>query len=318
VSILEGIRNRVGEKGRVLYAEGCRITESSPDWNADKVVPADPALDEKRMAEAVQTLSQADVGIVVVGENEQTSREAWADNHLGDRDDLNLYGRQDELVRRLIATGKPVIVVLIHGRPNSVVYIAEHANAVLDGWYLGQEGGTAVAEVLFGDANPAGRLPITIPRSVGQLPDYYYAKPSARRGYLFNSNAPLFPFGFGLSYSTFRYDRLRVTPTTIPTSGTATVEVDITNTSDRVGDEVAQLYIRDEVSSVTRPIKELRGFERISLKPGETKTVRFQLGPKELEFYDRQMKRVVEPGKFKIMVGPNSVNMIETLLNVTE
>jgi beta-glucosidase len=270
------------------------------------------------MAEAVQTLSQADVGIVVVGENEQTSREAWADNHLGDRDDLNLYGRQDELVRRLIATGKPVIVVLIHGRPNSVVYIAEHANAVLDGWYLGQEGGTAVAEVLFGDANPAGRLPITIPRSVGQLPDYYYAKPSARRGYLFNSNAPLFPFGFGLSYSTFRYDRLRVTPATIPTSGTATVEVDITNTSDRVGDEVAQLYIRDEVSSVTRPIKELRGFERISLKPGETKTVRFQLGPKELEFYDRQMKRVVEPGKFKIMVGPNSVNMIETLLNVTE
>jgi beta-glucosidase len=318
VSILEGIRNRVGEKGKVLYAEGCRITESLPDWNADRVVPADPALDEKRMAEAVKTLSQADVGIVVVGENEQTSREAWADNHLGDRDDLNLYGRQDELVRRLIATGKPVIVVLIHGRPNSVVYIAEHAKAILDGWYLGQEGGSAVAEVLFGDVNPAGRLPITIPRSVGQLPDYYYAKSSARRPYLFNSNAPLFPFGFGLSYSTFHYDRLRVSPVTIPANGTATVEVDITNTSDRAGGEVAQMYIRDEVSSVTRPIKELRGFERINLKPGETRTVRFQLGPKELEFFDRQMKRVVEPGKFRIMVGPNSVNLIETLLIVAQ
>ena len=316
VSILEGIRNRVGEKGKVVYAEGCRITESLPDWNADKVVPADPALDEKRMAEALQTLSQADVGIVVVGENEQTSREAWADNHLGDRDDLNLYGRQDELVRRLIATGKPVIVVLIHGRPNSIVYVAEHANAILDGWYLGQEGGTAVAEVLFGDVNPAGRLPITVPRSVGQLPDYYYAKPSAHRPYLFSSNGPLFPFGFGLSYSTFRYDRLRVTPATIPASGTATVEVDVTNTSDRAGDEVTQLYIRDEVSSVTRPIKELRGFERFNLKPGETRTVRFTVGPKELQFYNREMKRVVEPGKFKIMVGPNSQNLTEAELEV--
>jgi beta-glucosidase len=135
---------------------------------------------------------------------------------------------------------------------------------------------------------------------------------------LFNSNAPLFPFGFGLSYSTFHYDRLRVSPVTIPANGTATVEVDITNTSDRAGGEVAQMYIRDEVSSVTRPIKELRGFERINLKPGETRTVRFQLGPKELEFFDRQMKRVVEPGKFRIMVGPNSVNLIETLLIVAQ
>jgi beta-glucosidase len=317
VSILQGIKDRVGAKVKVLYAEGCRITESLPDWNADKVVPADPMLDEKRMAEAVDTLKQADLGVVVVGENEQTSREAWADNHLGDRDDLNLYGRQDELVKRLIATGKPVIVVLQHGRPNSIVYVAEHANAILDGWYLGQEGGTAVAQALFGDFSPAGRLPITVPRNVGQLPAYYYAKPSAKRGYLFSSNAPLFPFGYGLSYSSFSYDHLRVTPASIPANGNASIEVDITNTGDRDADEVAQLYIRDELSSVTRPTKELRGFERVALKRGETKTVRFHVGPSELQFYDRQMKRTVEPGTFKIMVGPDSVQLKEAVLTVT-
>ena len=309
VSILQGIKDKVGSKGEVLYAEGCRITESKPDWNADKVVPADPELDKKRIAEAVAVMQKADIGIVVVGENEQTVREAWAETHLGDRDDLNLLGRQDELVKQLLATGRPVVVVLIHGRPNSINFIAENAPAILDGWYLGQEGGTALADVLFGDYNPAGRLPITVPRSVGQLPDYYYMKPTAKRGYLFADKSPLFPFGFGLSYTTFSYSNLRVTPSTIPASGTATVQVDVTNTGKRAGDEVVQLYIRDEVSSVTRPVKELRGFERVPLKPGETRTVLFKLGTQALQFYNRDMKRVVEPGKFMVMVGPNSVDL---------
>ncbi len=158
VSILQGIKDKVGSRGEVLYAEGCRITESKPDWNADKVVAADAEKDKARIAEAVATLKKADVGIVVVGENEQTVREAWAENHLGDRDDLNLLGRQDELVKQLLATGKPVVVVLIHGRPNSVNFIAENAGAILDGWYLGQEGGTALADVLFRRLQPGGTV----------------------------------------------------------------------------------------------------------------------------------------------------------------
>ena len=317
VSILQGIKDKVGNKGEVLYAEGCRITESDPDWNADQVIPADPEKDKARIAEAVATLQKADIGIVVVGENEQTVREAWAANHLGDRDSLDLLGRQDELVKQLLATGKPVIVVLIHGRPNSVNYIAQNVLAVLDGWYLGQEGGTALADVLFGDYNPAGRLPITVPRSVGQLPDYYYSKPTAKRGYILGDTSPLFPFGFGLSYTTFKYTNVRVSPSSMATNAIATVSVDVTNTGKRAGDEVVQMYIRDEVSSVTRPTKELRGFERTTLKPGETKTVTFKLGPQELQFYNRQMKRVVEPGKFTVMIGPNSVDLQKATLEVT-
>jgi beta-glucosidase-like glycosyl hydrolase len=317
VSVLQGIRQRVGNTVQVLYAEGCRITESEPDWYADSVTPADPELDRERIAKAVKVAAQSDVVIAVVGENEQTSREAWSPTHLGDRDSLDLLGRQDELIRQVIATGKPVVVVLLHGRPNSINYIAENANAILDGWYLGQEGGTAIAEVIFGDYNPAGRLPISVPRSVGQLPHFYNIKPSARRGYLFGNKEALFPFGYGLSYTTFKYSTPRLSADTISTSGSAKVSVDVTNTGMRVGDEVVQLYIRDEISSVTRPIKELRGFQRISLKPGEMKTVELVVGRAELQFYNREMKRVVEPGKFIVMVGPNSNDLLTTTLTVT-
>src|SRR5262249_2104298 len=316
ISIREGIQNKVAGKAEGLYAEGCRITESRGVGEEDRGVPADPQLDQTRMSEAVAKLSTADVGVVVVGENEQTSREGWSSTHLGDRDHLDLIGRQDELVSRLLATGKPVVVILLHGRPNSINFIKEHVRAILEGWYWGQEGGAAVAEVLFGDYNPAGRLPITVPRSVGQLPDYYYQKPSARRPYLFTDNSPLFPFGYGLSYTKFHYSNLRVEPNSIVTNGSAKVSVDVTNRASRRGDEVVQLYVRDEISSVTRPIKELRGFERVSIKPGETRTVTFHIGPGDLGFYDRTMKRVVEPGSFKIMVGPNSVDLTSVLLEV--
>jgi beta-glucosidase len=227
-------------------------------------------------------------------------------------------GNQDDLVKAIVATGQPVVVFLLHGRPNSINTIAENVPAILDGWYLGQETGTAVADVLFGDSNPGGKLPITVPRSTGQLPDYYYQKPSAKREYLGSTTKPLYPFGWGLSYSTFRYANLRLSPETIGPQGKTTVSVDVTNTGKTRGDEVVQLYIRDEVSSVTRPVKELRGFQRITLSPGETKTVELSLGPGELSFLDREMHRVVEPGVFRIMVGGNSEELIETKLSVVE
>jgi beta-glucosidase len=318
ISILEGIKNRAGSAAGVLYAEGTKITETLPDWDADKVILGDPDRNAKRIAEAVKTAQKSDVIILVLGDNEQTSREAWAPEHKGDRDDLTLLGNQDDLAKAMLATHKPVVAVLLHGRPNAVTYLAENVPAILDGWYLGQEGGTAAAEVLFGDYNPGGKLPITVPRSVGQLPDYYYQKPSAKREYLFSTTQPLYPFGWGLSYSTFKYGDLRATPDSIGPEGTTRVSVNVTNISKVRGQEVVQLYIRDEISSVTRPIKELRGFRRITLDPGQTKTVEFTLGFDDLSFLDRDMHRVVEPGTFKIMVGGNSVDLIATTLTVAE
>lgn len=316
VSILQAIKDKVGTSAEVLYSEGCKITETLPDWDADKVVLGDPKLNAKRIQDAVDVARKSDIVILALGENEQTSREAWAADHLGDRDSLDLLGNQDDLVKAILPIGKPVIVFLQHGRPNSINYIAENVPAILDGWYLGQEGGTAIADVIFGDYNPGGKLPITVPRSVGQLPDYYYQKPSAKRGFLGASIKPLFPFGWGLSYTSFKYVNLRLAPNAIGPEGSTVVSVDVTNTGKIAGSEVAQLYIRDEVSSVTRPVKELRGFRRITLDPGKTETVSFTLGPDELSFLNREMHRVVEPGIFDIMVGGNSVELIETKLSV--
>ena len=316
VSVLQAIKDKLGSANEVLYAEGCKITESQPDWDADKVVLGDPALNAKRIADAARVAKKADVVILVLGENEQTSREAWAGSHLGDRLSLDLLGNQDELAKQIVATGKPTVVLLLHGRPNSINYLAENVPAILDGWYLGQEGGQAAADILFGDYNPGGKLPITVPRSVGQLPDYYYQKPSAKRGFVDGSVLPLFPFGWGLSYTTFKYSNLRLAQDTIGPEGQTKVSVDVTNTGAVRGDEVAQVYIHQTVSSVTRAVKELRGFQRISLNPGETKTVEFTLGPNELSYLDRDMKRVVEPGAFEVMAGGNSVDLITATLNV--
>jgi beta-glucosidase len=316
VSILQGIKDKVGSGVEVIYSEGCKITETLPDWDADQVVLGDPALNAKRIEEAVKAAKRADLIVLALGGNEQTSREAWAPTHPGDRDSLDLLGNQDDLAKAMVAMGKPVVVFLLHGRPNSINYIAEKVPAILEGWYLGQEGGTAAADVIFGDYNPGGKLPITVPRSVGQLPDYYYQKPSAKREYLGSATQPLYSFGWGLSYSAFKYDHLRVTPDSIGPEGRVQVTVDVTNTSSVRGDEVAQLYIRDEVSSITRPIKELRGFRRITLDPGQTQAVQFSLGFDELSFLNRDMYLVVEPGTFKIMVGGNSMDTIEATLTV--
>ncbi len=317
VNILEGIKAKLGANAKILYAEGCKITESS-EWSADPVKLADPKENEKLIKEAVAVAKKADKIVLVIGDTEQTSREGWAPNHLGDRDSLDLPGQQDELASALFALHKPVIVILNNGRPPSIVNIAEKANAIIEAWYLGQATGTAMADILFGDYNPGGKLPITFARSVGQLPVYYDYKPSAHRGYLFDSNAPLFPFGFGLSYTTFEISAPRLSAATIKPDGVVEVSADVKNTGSRTGDEVVPLYIHDKVSSVTRPIKELKGFKRVTLAPGELQTVTFKLGPEALRFWNKDMKRIVEPGDFDIMVGPNSVALKTATLTVVE
>jgi len=321
ISILEGIRNRVGSSGTVLYAEGCKITTGRQGWHAwydDKVETPDPKTQLASIQAAAQVAHKADVAIVVVGENESTNREAWSENHLGDRDSLDLAGFQDQLIKAVVETGTPTVVLLINGRPLSINYAAEHVPAILEGWYLGQEGGTAAANVLFGDVNPGGKLPITFPRSVGQLPDYYDHKPSRNRSYVLADSRPLFPFGHGLSYTTFRFENLRVEPTTIGQARTATVRVDVTNTGTREGDEVAEMYIHQRVSSVTRPVMELRGFRRVHLKPGEKTTVEFPLTPAALSMLDVNMNKVVEPGVFDIMVGPSSAQTTSVQLTAEQ
>jgi len=256
------------------------------------------------------------VAIVVVGENESTNREAWSEQHLGDRDSLDLLGSQEALIQAIVETGKPVVVLLINGRPLSINYVKEHVPAILEGWYLGEQGGTAAANVLFGDVNPGGKLPISFPRSVGQLPDFYDHKPSRNRSYLFDGREPIFPFGYGLSYTQFRFENVRVEPKTIRTGASAKVSVDITNTGSRSGDEVAQLYIHQRVASITRPVMQLRGFKRISLEPGQKVTVDFALTPDDLSLIDVNMNRVVEPGMFDLMVGPSSVETSSVALEV--
>jgi len=319
VSILEGIRSRVGSGVNVLYSEGCKITTGRQGWRAwydDKVETPDAKTQLASIQAAAQVARKADVAIVVVGENESTNREAWSENHLGDRDSLDLAGFQEQLIKAIVETGTPTVVLLINGRPLSVNYAAEHVPAILEGWYLGQEGGTAAANVLFGDVNPGGKLPITFPRSVGQLPDFYNHKPSRNRSYVLADSRPLFAFGFGLSYTSFRFENLHVEPTTIGQNGTATVHVDVTNTGNRDGDEVPQLYVHQRVSSVTRPVMELKGFRRVSLKAGEKTTVEFRLTPDELSMLDVNMNRVVEPGVFDIMVGPSSAQTTSVQLQV--
>jgi beta-glucosidase len=318
VDILDGIKQKAGTSLRVLYAEGVRITEEPPNWSADKVVFGDPAKNRQRITEAVAVARQADVAVVVIGTNESTSREAWADNHLGDVADLELSSQQNDLVDAVRGTGKPVVVVLINGRPLALSHVADTVPAILEGFYLGQEGGTAVADVLFGDANPGGKLPISFPRATGQLPVYYDRKPTSFRSYLDLTREPLFTFGYGLSYTTFTVDNLKVAPERIGPAGEATVTVDVTNTGKRAGDEVVQLYVRDRVASVTRPVQELRGFERVTLAAGERKTVTFKVGPAALRFTDEHMNRVVEPGLFDLMVGTSAKTAARVPLEVVE
>ena len=316
VSLLEGMQAKVGNRANIIFAQGVKITEDD-DWYGDEVKLSDPEENRKLIAEAVERAKSADQIILTLGDTEQTSREAWADNHLGDRDSLDLVGEQQELFDALKALGKPITVVLVNGRPPAITKIAKEANAIIESWYLGEQGGNALANILMGDANPGGKLPVTFARNVGQLPFVYNHKPTARRGYLFADATPLYPFGFGLSYSTFEMGTPELSSSSIPKDGKVTVTVSVKNTSNRAGDEVVQVYVRDKVSSVTRSVKDLKAFKRITLAPGESRNVSFTLDREAFQMWNDKMERVVEPGEFDIMAGPNSVDVKTVMLTVT-
>jgi len=316
VSVLEGLRAYGQGQFEVTYSEGFKIYEN------DKTIAAadkTPEAEERRIAEAVATAQQSDAVLLVMGENENTCHESWHPDHYGDRNDLTLLGRQNDLARAILATGKPVAVLLNNGRPLAINELATNAPAILEGWYLGQEQGPAVARVLFGEVNPGGKLTVTIPRSVGDLPVYYNHKPLVHEHpYVSGPYSPLYPFGHGLSYTTFSYDNLKVSPATAKVGDSVNVSVEVKNTGDRAGDEVVQLYIRDLVGSVSRPVKELKDFRRITLAAGETKTVSFTITPEKLQFYNIEMKRVVEPGEFQVMVGTSSANNLKSKFELFE
>jgi len=315
VSVLEGMQQAAQGRFSVDYAEGVRLTRSR-QWAADKVELVSPAENAPLIEEAVRKAEQADTILLVLGQNEQLSREAWADQHLGDRQKLDLIGEQNELASRLFATGKPVVVVLLNGGPLAATYLEANAPAIVEGWYLGQETGNAVADVVLGRANPGGKLPVSIPRSEGQLPIFYNHKPTSRRGYLFESTAPLYPFGYGLSYTSFDVGAPRLTKSTIGRDETVRVSVDVANTGRRAGDEVVQLYVRDDEATVTRPVLELKHFQRVTLQPGEKRTMTFDLKPADLAFWNVEMHRVVEPGTFTISAGNSSATLKATSLTV--
>ncbi len=315
VSVLEGMQQAAQGRFSVDYAEGVRLTRSR-QWAADKVELVSPAENAPLMEEAVRKAAQADTILLVLGQNEQLSREAWADQHLGDRQKLDLIGEQNALASRLFATGKPVVVVLLNGGPLAATYLEANAPAIVEGWYLGQETGNAVADVVLGRANPGGKLPVSIPRSESQLPIFYNHKPTARRGYLFESTAPLYPFGYGLSYTSFDVGAPRLTKSTIGRDETVRVSVDVANTGRRAGDEVVQLYVRDDEATVTRPVLELKHFQRVTLQPGEKRTMTFDLKPADLAFWNVEMHRVVEPGTFTISAGNSSTALKTTSLTV--
>jgi beta-glucosidase len=324
VTLLDGIRVRAGSGMNVLYAEGCRISEPDKGPALNFMAPyraPNEETDRKLIKEAVNTGASADVIVLALGGNEVVSRESMGQMApgmamYGDTDTLELPGRQNELTAAVSKLGKPVVAVLLNGRAYSIGSLAGQASAILEGWYLGQETGNAIADVLFGDVNPSGHLPVTIARNVGQLPVYYYKTPAARRGYLFSENTPLFPFGFGLSYTTFSYGKPALDRAQISANGRAKASVTVANTGSRAGDEVVQMYIHHTVSSVVQPVIALRGFKRIHLEPGKSETVTFDVGPEELSILDANMRRVVEAGKVDVLIGSSSAETSKVQLTV--
>lgn len=290
VSILEAIKSKVSPKTKVYFAEGCGIYEPSKEG----------------FKEAVEAASKSDVIIAVVGERSGIFRLPAVTGEGRDRTSLSLPGVQEELIEELCEVGKPLVMVLVNGRPLSIRRLAEKASAIIEAWFPGEEGGNAVADVLFGDYNPGGKLPITVPQDVGQIPIHYSRKPSSFRNYVFMDAKPLFPFGHGLSYTVFKYSSLEIKPKRVGPSGEVMIKFYVENVGELKGDEVVQLYIRDPVASIARPVKELRGFKRITLEPGEKKKVTFTLYMDQLAFYDRNMRLIVEPGTYEVMVGSSS------------
>lgn len=306
VTVKAGFESVLGEGSKkVVYAEGVRVTEPG-SWYKDPVIAISEDEDRLRIAAAVKVARNADVIILAVGGNELTSREAWAEGHYGDRPTLEMAGLQNELIDALAETGKPIVGLVFGGRPLNISNLVEKSEAVFQCFYLGQETGHSVADVIFGKAFPGGKLPISIPRSAGHIPAYYNYKPTARRGYLWDNASAAWHFGYGLSYTSFSISEPTLSAASVRIAGKASVSVEVSNTGDRYGSEVVQLYIRDRFSQVTRPVKELRGFEKVYLGPGESKTVTFALGTEQLEYLGPDMKWIVEPGEFEIMVGNSS------------
>ena len=316
VTVLQGIKNKLGSRVKVNYAKGCDAT--SEHWPETEVLP-EPLTEKEKddIGKAVDAAKKSDLAVVVLGDSPTTVGETAS------RTSLDLPGRQLELVQAVYATGKPVVVVMINGRPMSINWVNKYIPGIIQTWFPGAQGGTAIADVLFGDYNPGGKLTVTIPKTVGQIPYNFPSKPNAQwEGEKTRVNGALYYFGHGLSYTTFKYSNLKINPSIMsearpsgraprgrdsrPSSLRTTVSFDVTNTGSRAGDEVVQLYIHELVTSVTTYEKNLRGFERIHLTPGETKTVSFNLTREDLAIWNQQMKFVVEPGKFKVMIGSGS------------
>ena len=321
VSLLDGLKNALGNEANILYAMGTNVV-SDPKLDArisifGKPTKWDSRSQKEMIAEAVAAAQKSDVVIAAVGESSEMSGEASS------RSDISLPENQKELLEALLATGKPVVMVLFTGRPLTINWEKENVPAILNVWFAGSEAGNAIADVLLGKVNPSGKLSSTFPQNVGQIPLYYNHKNTGRpldegkwfskfrSNYLDVSNDPLFPFGFGLSYTTFDYKNLKLSDSNLTATGKLKVSVDLTNSGNYDGAEVVQLYIRDMVGSVTRPVKELKGFQKVFLKKGETRTVEFTLTEKDLRFYNSDLKFVSEPGDFKVFVGTNSANTLE-------
>ncbi|MHB9011092.1 MAG: beta-glucosidase BglX [Ignavibacteriaceae bacterium] len=293
VTVLQGIKNLVPSSTKIKYIKGCEIIGG----------------DKKEFDNAVKAAGESDVVILILGESAGMSGEAAS------RTNIDLPGFQEELAETIFKVGKPVVVVLMNGRPLTINWIAENIPSVLECWFLGDQTGNAIANVLFGNYNPSGKLSVSFPRSTGQIPVYYDHLNTGRpfqennkytSKYLDSPNTPLFPFGYGLSYTTFKYDSIKISENKIKIGDTTSVSVEVMNTGKAAGEEIVQLYLRDLVASVSRPVKELKSFKRIYLNPGEEKTVTFSITPAMLKFYNIDMKKVIEPGKFQIMIGGNS------------
>ena len=321
-SLLDGLKNAVGDQAKVIYAMGTNVV-SDPQLDArisifGKPTKWDNRSQKEMIAEAVAAARKADVVVAAVGESAEMSGECSS------RSDINLPANQRELLEALLATGKPVVMVLFAGRPLTFGWEKANIPAILNVWFAGTEAGNAIADVLFGKVNPSGKLSMTFPQNVGQIPIYYNHKNTGRplaeggwfskfrSNYLDVNNEPLFPFGFGLSYTKFEYKNLNLSDSTLTAEGKINVSVELTNSGNYDGAEVVQLYLRDLVGSVTRPVKELKGFQKVFLKQGETRKVEFTLTEKDLRFYNSDLKLVSEPGAFKVFVGTSSVEALET------
>jgi beta-glucosidase len=294
VTALEGIQETVSPDTNVLYARGCDNLDS----------------DCSGFEEAVKTAEQADAVVLVLGDRSGMIPSCTT-GETRDSVDLRLPGVQEELARAILATGKPVTVVLVNGRPFAIPWLDKEANAILEAWLPGEEGGRAIADALFGDVNPGGKLPVTFPRHVGQVPIFYNYKPSGMRShwyvdYVSEKVTPLYPFGHGLSFTSFEYSDLSMDRKQVREGESVTVSLRVANSGSMVGDEVVQLYIRDEFASIPRPMKELKGYVRLTLQPGQTCTVIFHLPANQLAFYDEDLNLVLEPGKIDVMIGSSS------------